>query len=221
MTHSPEFPPTQEQIRLGILQEKFCGIFGEDKKTQAVEVFKKIAEHYQSKDRAYHNFEHIEKLLSFLERHSGKITDRMDVKLVAYFHDVIYDTTKKDNEEQSAEYAQNYLRQLGISAGVINHVVALIRATAKHKAIEDDADSAIFLDGDLAILGSSEEEYDKYSAKIRKEYAWVPDEQYKLGRRQILESFLKRPKIYFTKSAGEELEDQARKNITREIAGLG
>ncbi len=98
--------------------------------------------------------------------------------------------------------------------------MGLIRATAKHEVIEDDTDSAIFLDADLAILGSSEEDYDKYAAKIRQEYAWVPDDQYRAGRKTVLTNFLSRPKIYFTERAGKDLEEQSRKNIERELVRL-
>lgn len=220
MTHSSEGLPAREKTKVEIMQEDFCGIFGEDKKSEAIKLSKKIAAEYQAENRAYHNFEHIENLLSFLKQHEAEINDLAGVKFAAWFHDVVYDTEAKDNEEKSAQYAQDYLEQLGIPQGIIAHVVALIQATIKHEMIENDFDSAIFLDGDLAILGSSEQNYDKYAAKIRKEYAWVPDEEYKAGRKKILESFLNRPRIYFTEEAGKELEQQARRNIVREIARL-
>lgn len=220
MTHSLEGLPAREKTKMEALQEDFCGIFGENKKSEALKLSKKIAEEYQAENRSYHNFEHIENLLSFLNERKQKIRDLNGVKLAAWFHDVVYDTKSSDNEEQSAQYAQNYLEQLGIPEEIIAHVVALIRSTAKHEAIENDSDSAIFLDADLAILGASEENYDKYAAKIRKEYDWVSDEEYKAGRIKVLESFLNRPTIYFTEEAGKELEQQARKNIEREIARL-
>ena len=222
MTHSLESlpAPEQEKIKLEILQEDFCGIFDESKRAEAEELFKKIAEEYQAENRKYHNFEHIEKMIAFLQTYEQEIKDGVGVKFAAYLHDVVYDTKTKDNEEKSAQYAQNNLEQLGIPAEIIAHVVALIKTTVKHEAIENDSDSAIFLDADLAVLGSSEENYDKYAAKIRKEYAWVSNEQYRAGRIKVLESFLQRPRIYFTEEAGKELEQQARRNIEREITRL-
>ncbi|MBM3256071.1 MAG: HD domain-containing protein [Candidatus Moranbacteria bacterium] len=220
MTHSPESLPAQENTKLEVSRESFCNIFDESKRTEAKELFKKIAEEYQAETREYHNFEHIEKMLAFLQAYGQKIKDRIGVKLATYFHDIVYDTKAKDNEEQSAQYAQNYLTRLGISEDVVSHVLVLIRATVKHEVIENDTDSAIFLDADLAILGSSEEIYDKYAARIRKEYSWVPDDQYRIGRKKVLQDFLNRPRIYFTEQAGKELEQQARANIEREIARL-
>ncbi len=222
MTHSLESlpAPEQEKIKLEILQEDFCGIFDKSKRAEAEELFKKIAEEYQAENRKYHNFEHIEKMIAFLQTYEQEIKDRVGVKFAVYLHDVVYDTKTKDNEEQSVRYAQNYLIRLSIPDDIVTHVLDLIRATAKHELIEGDTDSAIFLDADLAILGSSEEDYDKYAAKIRQEYAWVPEDQYRSGRKKVLESFLNRPKIYFTERAGNNLEQQARSNIERELAML-
>lgn len=220
MTPYSESLSTQETTKLDILQENFCRIFDTTKQPEAVELFKKIAEKYQAKTRAYHNFDHLEKMLSFLKEHEQEIRDLIGIKLAVWLHDVVYDAMAKDNEEQSARYAQNYLEQLGVSEKLVGHVAALIRATAKHEIIDNDPDSAIFLDGDLAILGSSEEEYDKYAAKIRQEYAWMPDDDYKAGRIKMLKSFLKKPRIFFTERANKELEQQARRNIKREIEKL-
>jgi len=220
MTHSSEGLPAREKTKGEVLQEDFCDIFGEDRKSEALKLSKKIAEEYQTENRSYHNFEHIENLLSFLKERESEIRDLNGVKLAAWLHDVVYDTMANDNEEKSAQYAQNYLEQLGIPEETIAHVVALIRATVKHEAIENDSDSAIFLDADLAILGSSEENYDKYAAKIRKEYEWVSDEPYRAGRIKVLKKILQRPQIYFTERAGKELEQQAKVNIEREISRL-
>lgn len=220
MTHSLESLPAQENQRSATLREDFCGIFDEGKRAEATKLFKKIAEEYQAENRKYHNFEHIEKMIDFLQAYEQVIKDGVGVKLAVYLHDVVYDTKAKDNEGQSAQYAQNYLIQLGVPDNIVAHVLGLIRATAKHEVIEDDTDSAIFLDADLAILGSSEEDYDKYAAKIRQEYAWVPDDQYRAGRKTVLTNFLSRPKIYFTERAGKDLEEQSRKNIERELVRL-
>lgn len=220
MTHPPESLPTQEKINLEIMQKDFCGMFDESKKEESKELFKKIVGQYQEGGRKYHNLTHVEKVLAFLRLHEQEINDINGVKLAAYFHDVVYDTKASDNEERSAQYAQDCLVGLDISDYVASHVVGLIRATTKHQIIENDTDSAIFLDADLVILGSNEEEYDRYAAKIREEYAWVPDDQYRVGRKKVLQNFLSRSRIYFTELAGKELEQKARKNIERELETL-
>lgn len=215
-----EKQPIIEKTKIEKLQEKFCDIFDKIKKVEAIKLFKLICKEYQSEKRIYHNLEHIEKLLNFIENYEKEIQDEKGLKLAVWFHDVIYNTQAKDNEEQSADYAKNYLEKLDFSKETVEHVVALIMSTKKHETIENDIDSGILLDGDLAILGSNEKEYDKYATKIREEYAWVLDKEYKEGRIKVLKKFLERPKIYFTEKAEKELEQQARINIEREIKQL-
>lgn len=209
-----------EKARIEALREDFCSIFDKNKRAEAEELFKKLTKEYQSENRKYHNLEHIEKMLSFLRLYNHEIKDNIGLKLAVYFHDVIYNTKAKDDEEQSAQYAQSHLTQLGISGDTIAHIMALILATSKHEVIEDDTDSAIFLDADLAILGANKEDYDEYATKIRREYFWLSDEEYRIARKKVLQDFLNRPRIYFTEKAVKELELRARENIKREIASL-
>lgn len=159
-------------------------------------------------------------MLAFLAKHRAEINDWTSVQLAAWFHDVIYDTKAKDNEEQSALYARKCLKRLSIPAGTIARTEALIRATKRHRFVPGNGDSRIFLDADLAILGADKNAYDSYAEKIRKEYAWAPEEQYRAGREKVLTGFLKRKYIYFTASARREFEKLARRNLRREIAML-
>jgi predicted metal-dependent HD superfamily phosphohydrolase len=98
----------------------------------------------------------------------------------------------------------------------------LIRSTA-HLASSGppaDRDTATILDADLAILGAAEARYQRYSEEIRKEYAWVSEEDYRTGRAGVLKSFLSRPRIFIHQITFEEGEKQARFNIAAELARL-
>jgi predicted metal-dependent HD superfamily phosphohydrolase len=136
------------------------------------------------------------------------------VKLAAWLHDVIYDSKASDNEERNALYAERLCGQLAISEGPL--VAALIRKTKTHDA-GDDADAQVLIDADLAMLGAREPVYRDYAGKIRREYAWVPEADYRKGRRRVLESFLSRPSIYHLLG---QLEEPARHNIASEISRL-
>jgi hypothetical protein len=81
----------------------------------------------------------------------------------------------------------------------------------------DDVDAKVLLDADLSILGADESEYQAYAENIRREYAWVPESDYRKGRRQVLERFLSRPRIFHFLS---KLEGPARQNLAEEIARL-
>ena len=93
-------------------------------------------------------------------------------------------------------------------------------ATKGHQIDPNDADLGIFLDADLAILGTSPTEYQAYARSIRQEYRWVADADYRAGRTQVLASFLQRDRLYFTDLLFNELESIARFNIQQEIIAL-
>src|SRR5262249_29032264 len=116
---------------------------------------------YAAPERHYHNLTHIEAMLDLMRRHEDALSDPQSVEVAISFHDAIYDTGRHDNEEKSADLAANRLAAL-LSPDRIAYVVGMIRATAGHHVPDglDDAqrhDCAVFLDMDLAILGSTPE----------------------------------------------------------------
>ena len=95
-------------------------------------------------------------------------------------------------------------------------VAALILKTKTHEA-GSDADAQVLIDADLAILGADDPSYRAYAKQIRQEYDWVPEPEFRSGRRQVLERFLSRPRIFHFLT---NLETPARRNIAAEIARL-
>jgi predicted metal-dependent HD superfamily phosphohydrolase len=179
---------------------------------------------YTAPDRHYHDLRHIEALLGLADACAGAITDRDAVEAAIWFHDAIYDTRRSDNEERSAALATARLAGTA-DEGRIAGVAAMIRATAGH-AMPDLADAAsgrdcaLFLDMDLAILGSPAAEFDAYEAAVRREYDWVSEPQWQHGRRAVLAQFLARPTIYATARFRASHEAAARRNLVRAIARL-
>jgi predicted metal-dependent HD superfamily phosphohydrolase len=86
--------------------------------------------------------------------------------------------------------------------------------------VTDDCDLAVLLDLDLSTLAAAPAEYRTCAQAIRREYAQVPDELYRPGRRRILEGFLARGRIYRTDQLHALWEERARANISGEIAEL-
>ncbi len=175
---------------------------------------------YVEKHRAYHTLSHINALLSHAENYQEKFADFESVQLAIWFHDVIYNTKRFDNESESARIASEFLCELNVSKDKIEKVEQMITATAKHNATGLDFDGKLFLDLDLAILGQSESVYRNYSKAIRKEYSFVPWFLYKRSRRKILENFLQREIIYFTAEIRQDFETQAHINLANEIKEL-
>jgi predicted metal-dependent HD superfamily phosphohydrolase len=188
--------------------------------------FQDLANRYNAPDRHYHNFEHVRHVLSAVGWESRpplatrRTTSAASLPFAAWFHDAIYDSRAKDNEQRSADYAREVLQSLGIPADVREETARLILLTRTHQTTPDDVRGQQLLDADLAILAAEPEQYDAYAAAIRKEYGWVADNDYRAGRRQVLERFLARPRIYFTERMFTAGEARARANLAREIAAL-
>ncbi|MEW5858231.1 MAG: hypothetical protein AB1861_12745 [Cyanobacteriota bacterium] len=174
---------------------------------------------YSSAGRYYHTLEHIKQVLATINNLRSLSQNYAAIEFAAWFHDAIYNPKAKDNEEKSAEYAGNVLKTLHIPSSTIEAVYSLIIKTKKHQNI-DGIDSKIFLDADLSILGASASKYRIYAQLIRKEYLWLSLEEYRTGRKQVLQSFLERERIYFTEKMFLDLEQQARQNIREEIGLL-
>jgi predicted metal-dependent HD superfamily phosphohydrolase len=175
---------------------------------------------YARPDRRYHTLRHIARVLEVIDRLCDRAQDPVSLRLAAWYHDAVYDSRAKDNEERSADLARAVLPTLGVPANVTDGVAALILLTKTHEAPAEDRDALILLDADLAILGAGEQDYAAYSRAIRQEYAWVREEEYRAGRRHVLQRFLRRARIFQTEPMYAAHEAQARQNLQREIASL-
>ncbi|WP_392532828.1 hypothetical protein [Nostoc sp. C117] len=187
----------------------------------AEKAFNLLVAAYSTPNRHYHTLKHIHHVLNTIQVLQGYSNNLTAVQIAAWFHDVVYDTEAKDNEQKSADYAVEFLSNLGISESIIAIVSRLILNTKDHQAKVDDCDSQVLIDADLAIFAANSVEYTKYARAIRQEYSWVPEAEYIVGRRQFLERFLQRSHIYSTPLMLEFAEPSARGNIQGEIQSLG
>jgi predicted metal-dependent HD superfamily phosphohydrolase len=180
-------------------------------------LWKNFVSLYTEDNRHFHDLLHIEDCLTKLDNWPTYIpaTMRDTIELAIWFHDIIYDTRKADNEESSAALTIHYLR--GHTLATDCH--ALILAT-RHKQTAGMREEEIMCDIALSILGAEPEIYRRYTENIRKEYHWVETDQYAEARAKILTNFLDRERLFQTPSAHERWEKQARLNIAKERAVL-
>jgi predicted metal-dependent HD superfamily phosphohydrolase len=194
----------------------------------AATVLEELVRAYGEPHRHYHTLDHIAALLALLDRHGADGSDREALTLAILFHDVVYDPTRPDNEEASAAWATARLDGLGFPEAVRTKVARYVLVT-RHgwpldaaDAAEADlaADLALLLDLDLAILAAQPGDYRAYAQAVRREYAFVPDSLYRVGRRRVLEGFLRRERIYLTGRLRAAWEQAARANLAAEVAEL-
>ncbi|WP_367105562.1 hypothetical protein [uncultured Psychrobacter sp.] len=176
-----------------------------------------IAVRYSESARAYHNLRHLEQLFAQFKVIEKWLYEPNIIALALYYHDVIYDPTRADNELKSAEYAIDKLKDY-LTQTQCQRIYELIMMTAKHQLDnKTDSDGAYLLDMDLSILGSHESDYQQYAAAVRQEYAHVSAANYRTGRTAILQGLLAHSRLYITDYYYQRLEALARQNIKREI----
>ena len=139
--------------------------------------------------------------------------------MALWFHDAVYQPFSNTNEEDSAQWAVDWLTKRGAESAEIKRIESRILATKSHGAARN-LDRRYMLDIDLSILGASPKVYDEFESNIRREYKRVPKLIFRRKRKAILEGFLTRPNIYITDYFQNRLEQQARVNIANAISNL-
>ncbi|WP_042412902.1 HD domain-containing protein [Streptacidiphilus anmyonensis] len=171
--------------------------------------------------RKYHTLRHLAATLQVVDRLAGHADDADLVRLAAWFHDAIYAPDRSENEERSARLAEKVLPELGVSDEAIAEVARLVRLTATHDPAPGDRNGEVLCDADLAILGAPPQVYAGYTAAVRAEYAFVPEEDFRTGRAAILEQLLaKKPSLYRTQPAQATFGPRAEANLRSELARL-
>ncbi|MBM2617305.1 metal-dependent phosphohydrolase [Actinoplanes sp. LDG1-06] len=169
--------------------------------------------------RQYHTVQHLTAVLDVIDRFDALAPHPERVRLAAWMHDAVYDPTALGdaNERDSAEFAEGLLQTLGVPEDTAAEVARLVGLTAGHATEEDDPDGELLCDADLAVLAGDDEAYADYTAKIRREYAHVPDDDFKAGRAQVLKALLELPSIYRLEPIREQWEARARANLENEL----
>jgi len=171
---------------------------------------------YAGPNRYYHNLAHIEDCLHKLAQVDHLSAAEREILTEAiWWHDVVYDPTRSDNEELSAQLAEER-----VAAGIRQEVGRLIRLTKTHQVEPGDRLGAILISIDLSILAAEPSRYDAYAAAIRKEFAHVPDDAYRSGRSDVLSRFAARPVLFPDAAFAQTCETKARDNLARELASL-
>lgn len=175
-----------------------------------------LAAAYAAPGRHYHNLAHIEDCLASLAQVKGlSLSEREILSEAIWWHDVVYDPTRFDNEELSAQLAERH-----VGADLRHEVGRLIRLTKTHEVKADDRLGALLISIDLSILGAESSRYDAYATAIRQEFIHVSDADYRAGRARVLRQFAVRPVIYPDAGFAAKYDRRARANLARELASL-
>jgi predicted metal-dependent HD superfamily phosphohydrolase len=184
------------------------------------ETYEELIRRYCEPHRAYHTRQHLQECLQVRRRVNAACQAPAEVDLALWFHDAIYQPLRSDNELRSAQWLEAVARDSGLGDDVRRRLYDLVMVT-RHDGAPTSADEAVLVDTDLAILGASAERFEEYDIQVRREYRYVPLFVYRRKRRQVLEGFLARGRIYTTAPYFAAFEQQARANFAGAIDGLG
>ncbi|MFF7298417.1 hypothetical protein [Streptomyces sp. NPDC008265] len=170
--------------------------------------------------RRYHTTAHLAAVLAHIDVLAPHAADPAAVRLAAWFHDAVYRPDRSENEERSAAMAERALPELGISEALTAEVARLVRLTVTHDPAPGDTDGEVLCDADLAVLAGPPQAYAAYTAAVRAEYAFVPDDAFRTGRAAVLGRLLALPRLFRTPHGTAHWEAPARANLAAELAAL-
>jgi predicted metal-dependent HD superfamily phosphohydrolase len=179
--------------------------------------YRRVRRAWNGMSRHYHTLSHLDACLRELDGARHLAVRLGEVELALWFHDAIYRSWRRDNEQRSAELAARILRAASIES--VERIRQMVLATM-HRDEDFAGDTALAVDIDLSILGQQPETYARFERAIRREYWWVPRARYVAGRGAVLKKFLGRSAIYQHDYFYEKYESQARANITAALAEL-
>ncbi|MET9961006.1 hypothetical protein ABZ128_18465 [Streptomyces sp. NPDC006326] len=170
--------------------------------------------------RRYHTTAHLADVLARIDVLAPHAADPAAVELAAWFHDAVYRPDRSENEERSAALAERALPELGIDAARTAEVARLVRLTVTHDPASGDTNGEVLCDADLAVLAGGPEAYAAYTAAVRAEYGFVPDDAFRTGRAAVLRQLLDLPRLFRTPHGTAHWEAPARHNLAAELARL-
>ena len=187
--------------------------------TEATKYLTHLKIAYAEPHRHYHTLEHVRDCLMLHHKTIHLVDYPMAIEIALWFHDMVYDPLADDNEPRSAAACRAWLDQGNADEVLKQEVEALILVT-DHQRAADTNDQQIMADIDLSILGAAPAVYQSYADDIRREYAAIPEDEFRSGRKKVLQVFLSQVRLFHNEIFIDGFEDFARENMQRELAAL-
>jgi predicted metal-dependent HD superfamily phosphohydrolase len=175
------------------------------------EVWPNIVAAYGEPQRHYHTLDHIAAVVADFLPLRDRFDDPDAALLALFFHDIVYDPARSDNEERSADALAAVL-----TGRIADLACVHILATKTHEAGTPDA--ALVVDIDMAILAAPWPDYLRYAKNVAREYLPVYGaEAYAAGRCEMFLKPVQERRIFVTEIFAPH-EVAAQRNIRDELA---
>lgn len=166
--------------------------------------FQSICDKYSEPHRHYHTMVHLLKTLEFVDKHARNNEAsryKAIVKLALFYHDIVYDVQRKDNEDLSQIVFGYYSIAMNFPKWLDEQVRELILLTKSHKLPPGAPVShQLMNDADMSIFLADSETYLEYAQNIWREYSWVGKEVFVENRLKFLDSVDASTMFYLSRS---------------------
>jgi len=155
-----------------------------------------IIKHWSEEHRNFHTLEHLTDVLDQIQNRKDefRLPDYYSLIIAAFFHDIVYDPQRNDNEEKSVKFFNSRLpkpslKMLSLNSDMIfNNVKDIIIDTKKHSAKKGV--KKIFNDIDCSILTRKFIDLVRWEEQIYEEYKFVGWDKYFENRMKFLKTIL-------------------------------
>ena len=181
-------------------------------------------------DRFYHGIDHLALLFDRhlrFAREAGLdgLGETRRIACAIAFHDCVYDSSRGDNEERSAQVWLEASAAGKFDADERTWVADTIRATADHLGYAGpiaapgslEALRLWMLDLDLTPFGEAPDVFDYNARLLRAEAPKVSGEAFETARLRLLRRFADAPVIFRTAAIADRFDAPARGNIARHL----
>ena len=180
-------------------------------------LFLDLLDRWSEPHRRYHGCTHLLTVLESLDLLTDPADPPRTVLLAAWFHDAVYRGVAGQDEEESARLAEERLGAAGLPEPEAAEVGRLVRLTSDHRPEQGDGDGALLCDADLSILGGEPEEYARYVAAVRQDYAHIGDADFAAGRAAVVRRLLELDPLFHGGRARELWLEAAHRNLLGEL----
>lgn len=181
-------------------------------------LFLDLLDRWSEPHRQYHGCTHLLSVLEALDLLTDPADPPRTVLLAAWFHDAVYRGVADQDEEESARLAEDRLQHAGLPDAEVAEVGRLVRLTSDHRPEPGDDDGALLCDADLSVLGGEPDEYARYVAHVRQDYAHIGDADFVAGRTAVVRRLLELDPLFHSGRARELWLDAAHRNLKGELA---
>jgi predicted metal-dependent HD superfamily phosphohydrolase len=117
----------QKKMDIGKIMTRWFGLFQQYAEIDYIyKGFEDLVQKYTEPNRHYHNLNHVNTCLNAFDQTVDHISDKFCVEVAIWFHDVIYDPKKGDNEQLSAKHASAFLGKTNVEEKKISKIENLI-----------------------------------------------------------------------------------------------